>query len=309
MVFTSDNGPEDFYGTTAGLKGNKRFLYEGGIRVPTIFQWVGTIPKGRVSDAFGVSTDFLPTFMQAAGILVPTNVVFDGISLLPELVPTMKHKKLHHMENMDRVTLWHGDFEGPRSTAAWTHDFKIMLNQSDYPAEMYDMRNDKLETNNLLKDVSFFSASHVVTYPQPKGLLDFATLNTTKAVPDSLRMNSSFHRYLVAKLFSSMQNFVRFGNEAHLVYLAENPSREYVPTVESDIRHSRHPVYKSMNKEAADKYRAELMAGVCASSCECHVPDIHQVSAFPFNKTTHLWPTVQPANTGNPLRATNLIVK
>ena len=36
VVFLSDNGPEDFAGTTAGLKGNKRFIYEGGIRVPAM---------------------------------------------------------------------------------------------------------------------------------------------------------------------------------------------------------------------------------------------------------------------------------
>ena len=54
VVFTSDNGPEfitgggrDKAGGTGGLRGAKRAIYEGGVRVPTIFQWVGTIPPGK----------------------------------------------------------------------------------------------------------------------------------------------------------------------------------------------------------------------------------------------------------------------
>ena len=69
VVFTSDNGPEEDAGclplwripnhpwkdwsnwnalwTTVGLRGNKRFVYEGGLKVPTIIQWVGTVPRGR----------------------------------------------------------------------------------------------------------------------------------------------------------------------------------------------------------------------------------------------------------------------
>ena len=68
VVFTSDNGPEFVTphdqgpaGGTGGYRGAKRAIYEGGIRVPTIFQWVGTIPPGR-TDAFGISTDLYPTF-------------------------------------------------------------------------------------------------------------------------------------------------------------------------------------------------------------------------------------------------------
>ena len=78
VVFTSDNGPEFVTrggnaGGTGGLRGAKRALYEGGVRVPAIFQWVGTIPAGR-SDAFGMSTDLYPTFADAAGVRAPSQV-------------------------------------------------------------------------------------------------------------------------------------------------------------------------------------------------------------------------------------------
>ena len=87
VVFTSDNGPEYFAGKTAGLKGSKRHLYEGGIRVPAIVQWVDTVPAKVKSDVFVVSTDLFPTFMDVAGVKVPSHLRLDGISVLPQLIP------------------------------------------------------------------------------------------------------------------------------------------------------------------------------------------------------------------------------
>ena len=87
VVFTSDNGPENSAGTTAGFRGKKRYLYEGGIRVPALVQWTGTVPAGQVSDAFVVSTDLFPTFLDAAGVMVPQQVRLDGLSFLPLIVP------------------------------------------------------------------------------------------------------------------------------------------------------------------------------------------------------------------------------
>eukprot|EP01042_Synura_sphagnicola_P002146 gene2146-2565_t len=84
VVFTSDNGPEDFAGGTAGFRGRKRSLMEGGIRVPTIWQWPGVIPAGRILKVFGVNTDILPTMMEAAGLKPAAypSLRLDGVSLL-----------------------------------------------------------------------------------------------------------------------------------------------------------------------------------------------------------------------------------
>ena len=77
VMFVSDNGPHQegggdpvFFKSSGGLRGIKRDLYEGGIRVPMIARWTGTIPAGRVSDHVWAHWDMLPTLTQLAGVAV-----------------------------------------------------------------------------------------------------------------------------------------------------------------------------------------------------------------------------------------------
>ena len=74
VLFISDNGPHReggadpaFFKSSGGLRGIKRDLYEGGIRVPMIARWPGTIPAGRVSDQAWAHWDMLPTLAELAG--------------------------------------------------------------------------------------------------------------------------------------------------------------------------------------------------------------------------------------------------
>jgi len=82
VLFTSDNGAA-FEGYIGDLKGGKTDLHEGGIRVPMMVRWPGTIKAGQKTTAFGHSTDLLPTFCEAAGVALPTDLPLDGMSLLP----------------------------------------------------------------------------------------------------------------------------------------------------------------------------------------------------------------------------------
>ena len=90
IVFTSDNGPHreggadpDFFGSYGPLRGIKRDMYEGGIRVPMIARCPGLIAEGTRTDFVSAFWDVLPTFADMAGAEVPANV--DGISMLPTL--------------------------------------------------------------------------------------------------------------------------------------------------------------------------------------------------------------------------------
>jgi arylsulfatase A-like enzyme len=86
VLFTSDNGPHQeggadpaFFGSAGGLRGIKRDLYEGGIRVPMIARWPGTIPAGRASDHPWAHWDVLPTLAEVAGAPAPDGL--DGLSM------------------------------------------------------------------------------------------------------------------------------------------------------------------------------------------------------------------------------------
>src|SRR5262245_10917967 len=75
VLFSSDNGPHreggnnpDFFRSNGGLRGIKRDLYEGGIRVPLIARWPGKLPAGQVSDHVGSFADLLPTAAELAGV-------------------------------------------------------------------------------------------------------------------------------------------------------------------------------------------------------------------------------------------------
>ena len=91
VMFTSDNGPKQFYpedveiyhDSNGDLRGWKADFYEGGIRVPLIVYWPGHVPTGQVSDVQGAFHDILPTCLDLAGVeeLVPASV--QGISLVP----------------------------------------------------------------------------------------------------------------------------------------------------------------------------------------------------------------------------------
>jgi arylsulfatase A-like enzyme len=90
VIFTSDNGPHleggadpDYFDSNGPLKGYKRDLYEGGIRVPMIAFWEGKIVPGSKNDHVSAFWDMMPTAAELAGVETPENI--DGISFLPSL--------------------------------------------------------------------------------------------------------------------------------------------------------------------------------------------------------------------------------
>lgn len=295
IVFISDNGPEDNAGGTAGFKGNKRHIYEGGIRVPSIWQWVGTIPKGKAVSSFGVTTDLYPTFLHAANLKAPVTSRLDGISLLPELIPGLRHKKHSRARNQNRVTLWHNEYEGPRRTAAWINDYKIILGEKEEPLEIFDMREDPKERQNLFQPYSKWSSSQLLSYPQRFTKADQSQLCSLSSSTSLLARNTTTPLYLLSKVYAHMVAYAQHGNEAHRIYLAENPGREYNPTPQSDQRSVRGAnIYRFTSREQGLKNKHTNLVSTCSSPCECGVPWAHQVSSLPFNKTKSLPSILHP---------------
>lgn len=97
VFFMSDNGPEPIVGeplnSNGELTGAKWTLNEGGIRVPMIVRWPGTIKAGQVSDLPWYFPDVMPTLAELAGVSSETPKDIDGISIIPTLLGVGKQEK------------------------------------------------------------------------------------------------------------------------------------------------------------------------------------------------------------------------
>lgn len=152
FIFTSDNGPHqeggadpDFFNTEARLRGLKRALYEGGMRVPYIAYWPGTIEAGAVSNIQAAGWDMMPTFVELLGKDETwRDEAMDGISILPTLTGK------GHQEEHDFL-YWEFHEEGGRQ-AVRAGDWKLIRQniQSGNPTlELYNIADDPHEDRDL----------------------------------------------------------------------------------------------------------------------------------------------------------------
>lgn len=85
IVFSSDNGPwlvmEDHGGSAGILREGKQYTFEGGVRVPTVAMWQGTIPAGTVYEDMACQMDWFPTIANLTGIPVPDDREYDGVDI------------------------------------------------------------------------------------------------------------------------------------------------------------------------------------------------------------------------------------
>lgn len=111
--------------------------YEGGVRVPCMVRWPGQINPGTVCREPLVSMDLLPLALNAAGVPLPTDRTLDGRDPLATLAgkAPSPHKALF--------------FEYGRYSGARVGDYKIVRPRPDAPFELYDLRSDFRERNNL----------------------------------------------------------------------------------------------------------------------------------------------------------------
>ena len=148
ILFISDNGPHQeggadpvFFKSNGGLRGIKRDLYEGGIRVPMIARWVGTIPAGRVSDHAWAHWDILPTLAELAGARAPDTL--DGISMTRALrgQPQPTHD----------VFYWEFHERGFHQ-AVRMGKWKAVRLGARTPLELYDLEADPREERNVASE-------------------------------------------------------------------------------------------------------------------------------------------------------------
>lgn len=155
VVFTSDNGAA-WEGYIGDLKGGKTDLHDGGIRVPLIARWPDRIAPGRQTDAFGHTTDLLPTFAAAAGIELPADLSFDGKNLLPHWeggpAPTAGERGMVFWQmDLYRSLQRHYLKPEPYATEVVRDGRWKLLAREGEPVELFDLQADPSETRNLLK--------------------------------------------------------------------------------------------------------------------------------------------------------------
>ncbi|MBT9188797.1 arylsulfatase [Zobellia russellii] len=151
VVFTSDNGPHteggadpDYFNSNGPLRGTKRDLYEGGIRVPMIASWPGKIQPGSTTELVSAFWDVFPTFSEIAGIETPEGL--DGISFLPTLLGNNDQQENHE------YLYWEFHEKGGRQAIRkdnWKAVKYNVFGGPNVPIELYDMNTDVAEENNL----------------------------------------------------------------------------------------------------------------------------------------------------------------
>lgn len=124
VIFTSDNGPHhegghdhEYFDSNGPLRGHKRSMHDGGIRVPMIARWPGKIAPGSESALPSASWDFLPTACALAETEVP--VPHDGNSYLPTLMGNPQQQAKHEY-------LYWASSEGETAVGVRCGDWKLV---------------------------------------------------------------------------------------------------------------------------------------------------------------------------------------
>jgi arylsulfatase A len=149
IIFTSDNGPHRenggdpaFFNSNGGLRGIKRDLYEGGIRVPFIAYKKGFTKTGLVNATPAALWDLFPSFLQIAGASPAKNT--DGISI----VPALKGQKQKQHEYL----YWEFHEQGGKQAVLYGNWKGVKLNVSNAAnsgIELYNLKTDPQEKNNV----------------------------------------------------------------------------------------------------------------------------------------------------------------
>ena len=175
VIFSSDNGPARASGptelglhhdtatgagyniaaakgVTAGRKGYKASLFEGGVNVPFIARWPGKIAAGKVDDTSFISAvDLLPTFCEIAGVELPISYMPDGLSQVSVLrgeKKTVREKPLFWKYESP----WPAQDRKPDhwvSYAVMNHNWKLVTNRDINYFELYDLVSDPYEKNDV----------------------------------------------------------------------------------------------------------------------------------------------------------------
>ena len=152
VCFISDNGgPPGNASDNGPLRGYKASTWEGGVRVPFVVRWPGTLPAGTIYDRPVIQLDLFPTVLAAAGIDLPDGHPIDGVDLLPCLsgrssVPP--HERLYWRFGNQRA-IRSGDWKLVEGKGI---DAPILVNLAEDPSESTDVSADHPQVRRELEE-------------------------------------------------------------------------------------------------------------------------------------------------------------
>jgi arylsulfatase len=167
VMFTSDNGPthdaggadSGFFESSGPLRGRKGSVYEGGIRVPLLAWWPGTISAGKVSEHVSYFPDFMPTVLDVIGAPSRAPEGIDGLSFLATLrgQPDKQKKHAHLVWEFTGYTgqqaVRIGDWKGVRRNLMKGKAKLELYHLGDDPGEKVDVADRHLEIVKKLEDI------------------------------------------------------------------------------------------------------------------------------------------------------------
>ncbi|MGV8877733.1 MAG: arylsulfatase [Sphingobacteriaceae bacterium] len=152
IIFTSDNGPHSEGGnrpadfnSSGDFRGQKRDLYEGGIRVPLIVSWSNNIKVNQTTNFVGAFWDFMPTFADILQTKPPTDT--DGLSFLPAL--TQRGKQNQHL-----FLYWEFHEDGGKQAVRagkWKAVKVDVIKNPNQPLQLFDLQKDAGELHDISK--------------------------------------------------------------------------------------------------------------------------------------------------------------
>ncbi|QDT37300.1 arylsulfatase [Stratiformator vulcanicus] len=173
VLFTSDNGPHneggnrsEYFDSNGPLRGLKRALYEGGIRVPMIARWPGKIEAGSVTDHASYFGDFFATAAELSGASVPEDLGLDSVSFAPTLLGESDQPESNYL-------YWEFYEQGGRKA----------VRKGKWKAIRQPWDAEKLELYNLREDIG---EDHDVAGEHPEIVAEMEGLMKESHVPSPL---------------------------------------------------------------------------------------------------------------------------
>ena len=201
VIFMSDNGPW-YGGSTGGLKGMKATTWEGGIRVPFMIRYPNVFADGKVVDVPLSSLDILPTLCSLTNVNLPKEVVLDGEDITKQLQKKkLEHAAVFSLHDDDIMSIRKGDYKlylkkppgftvkdysnwnDPRDPDGTTiieqHEQAtpneypgVILKQPDNDIQLFNLKSDIAETNNLAESNTEIVEKLMVAYRNFKKTLN-----------------------------------------------------------------------------------------------------------------------------------------